>query len=112
MVIFGDWKFVIDKGVFCIRKVYVVIRERYEKVFWKNIVCDNDVVFRFFFIVWIALLGKFRIKDILVGCMEIDIICVFWRIYVEIMMYILFDLNILLLFWGVILIWLGYSRGI
>lgn len=53
-----------DRGKFFIMKIYYIFKEFIKKVFWNDIVCFNYEFLKLVFMVWVVLLGKLRIKDV------------------------------------------------
>lgn len=51
----GDWSNVIKLGKYFIKNIYILMRGKLNKVFWKFVICLNLVVFRSNFIIWIVL---------------------------------------------------------
>lgn len=101
----------LNRGKFLINGAYKLLRGPVVNVPWRGIVCLNVACPKQTFILWLALLGRMRTKDVLINWgMEVKSNCVLCGNHPETQQHLFFECDYSLNIWSSILGWLGWQR--
>ncbi|XP_060194897.1 uncharacterized protein LOC132624083 [Lycium barbarum] len=102
-----------DRGKFQIKCAYKILRGAVTTVPWRGLVCHNVACPKHVFILWLALLGRMRTKDLpLKWGMGINGTCVLCNNQPETIEHLYFECTYSHEIWLRILQWLGWQRTI